>query len=92
MTHSSSDANILSFTLAHIYKITIMAQCMSFMIFSGVLTHSLKKDCVPALNEIMYVKGLSQRKTLEVIGLRNLRSEVMGKNVSIPMASGEKEN
>lgn len=68
MTHSSSDANILGFTLVHIYKITIMAQCMSFMIFSGVLTHSFKKDRVPALNEIMYVKGLSQRKALEVLG------------------------
>lgn len=47
-----------------------MAQCMSFMIFSGVLTHSLKKDRVPALNEIMYVKGLSQRKALEVLGVK----------------------
>ena len=65
---TSSDANILSFTLAHIYKITIMAHFMPFMIFSGVLTHSLKKDCVGALNEIMYVKGLAQRKALEVLG------------------------
>ena len=45
-----------------------MAHFMPFMIFSGVLTHSLKKDCVGARNEIIYVKGLAQRKALEVLG------------------------